>query len=136
MNAIGSAVYTALNGDAALAALGCTGVHYEVAPDTARPPYLTHGPISSLDHYTFGERAWEEHLWTVRAWDVGQSTLRAGQIMDRVDELLTDQQLTAPGQRVIVCRRTERIPTPVEIDDQTGEHIRGAGARYLIGVSP
>lgn len=136
MNAIGSAIYTALAGDATLTSLGCTAVYHELAPPDAEYPFLVHQAVAETDHYTFGERAWEEHVWMVRAWDQGRSTVRAQALMDRVDEVLTDQALTLPGgARQLVCRRTERIPVPAEIDDQTGEHLRGAGARFVIGVA-
>lgn len=136
MNAIGSAIYTALNGDATLTSLGCTAVYHELAPPDATYPFLVHQSVAETDHYTFGDRAWEEHVWMVRAWDQGRSTVRAHQLMDRVDQVLTDQQLTLPaGVRQLLVRRTERIPVPAEIDDQTGEHLRGAGARFLIGVA-
>lgn len=133
---VGSAVRSVLVGDSTLTTThGVTGVHMDVAPRGAAYPFITFALVTGPDIYTFGTRAWTDGLWQVRAWDERPDTARVAQIMERVDELLTDQPLTVTGHRALVVRRTEHLPTVPEIDPTSGLHIRSAGARFQIGVA-
>lgn len=133
---VGSAIATMLAADTTLTGTyGVTGVHLDLGPDAAAYPFVTLGFVTGPDSYTFGTRAWTDGLWQIRAWDDRPSTLRAAQIMERIDDLLTDQTLTVTGHRTLVVRRTEELPTVPEIDPKSGLHVRSAGARFQVGVA-
>lgn len=132
---VGSAIRSALVADSTITSTyGVSGVHMDLAPDGAAYPFVTFALVTAPDIYTFGTRAWTDGMWQVRAWDDRASTGRVASIVERVDEVLTDQALSVSGHRTLVVRRIETLPTLPEID-RSGLHIRSAGARYQIGVA-
>lgn len=135
VNAIGSALYSALNGDATLGSLGMTGVHMDLAPQAASYPFLVFGLVAAQDNYTFGVRSHQETRWQVTAWDEGRSSLRAGRLMDRVDAILTDGTVTVSGYSTMLVRREEQVATSAERDEQTGLELRAQRARFVVVVS-
>lgn len=130
-----TALVAKLGADATLTgALASTGVFYDVAPDDQAYPFITASLVTAPDHYTFGDRAWIEGIWQLRAWDADTSARRAARIMARVDALLTDQTLAVSGHGTLVVRRTESLPSMTDIDRAGGLQVRAEGARFLIGV--
>lgn len=135
VNAMGSALFSTLDGDATLDSLGCAGVYLDMAPQAAAYPFLVIGLVASDDAYTFGVRSHQEAAWQVTAWDQGGSARRAGQLMDRVDQLLTDGTVTVSGYSTLMIRREGQVPTLAQRDEQTGLELRAQGARFMVVVS-
>lgn len=135
VNAMGSALYGALAADATLGSLGCTGVYMDLAPQAATYPFLVLGLVASDDSYTFDVRSHQTAAWQVTAWDQGGSARRAGQLMDRVDQVLTDGTVTVSGYSTLMIRREGQVPTQAQRDEQTGLELRAQGARFLVVVS-
>jgi hypothetical protein len=130
--AAGSALYARLAGDSTLTSLGCTGIYYVTAPQTASAPYLTIQLADSNDTRVFGAKATEREVWVVKGWDHGNSHKRATQMVERVDALLDEYDLVVGGGTAMCCRRLGRLPDLTE--DDNGVLYRQAGARYEIEV--
>lgn len=130
--AAGSAIYARLSGDATLTSLGCTGVHYAVAPQQAAYPYVTIQLMDGTDTRVFGARATVQERWAIQAWDTGGSHKRAKQIAERVDALLDEYDLVVGGGTAMNCRRVGELPDIATEDN--GVLYRQAGARYELEV--
>lgn len=130
--AAGSAIYARLSGDATLTSLGCTGIFYGVAPQSATAPFVTIQLADGEDTRVFGSRATVKQRWLIKGWDEGNSHLRAKRLADRCDALLDEYALVVGGGTVMACRRIGPLPDLVEDDD--GIIYRQAGGRYEIEV--
>lgn len=133
MNAVDAAIVTKLAADATLTALGVTGVFRLRAPQGQALPYVIAGQQAGGDRYTLARRAWRDLVYQVRAVDGGESAVRANQINDRADALLTDQPLAVAGHTTLVVRRT----TAVEFEEiSAGVVYQHVGGLYRIEVAP
>lgn len=130
--ATGSALYARLSGDATLTGLGCTGIYYALAPQSASMPYVTVTLGDGTDSRVFGARATVQERWVIQAWDSGNSHKRATQMMERVDALLDEYDLVVAGGTAMCCRRIGALPDLVQ--DDNGVLYRQAGARYELEV--
>lgn len=130
--AAGSAIYSRLATDTTLTNLGCTGIYYGVAPQTATSPFVTIQLADGEDTRVFGSRATIKQRWLIKGWDEGNSHLRAKRLADRCDALLDEYDLVVGGGTVMACRRIGPLPDLVEDDD--GIIYRQAGGRYEIEV--
>ena len=128
----GTALYARLSGDAALTALGCTGVYYDVAPRSAVTPFVTIQQTGSNDYFVFGARAHTREQWHVKGWCTGDSHLKAKQLAERCDALLDHYALTVGSGTAMSCRRAAELPDLSEASD--GLVYRQAGGRYEIEV--
>lgn len=127
-----TAIYNRLAGDATLASLGCTGVHYSVAPAGAAYPYVTIQMSDAFDTRVFAGRATTQQRWLVKGWDTGNSHKRAKQIAERCDQLLDEYDLVVGGGTAMFCRRLGELPDLTQ--DDNGVLYRQAGARYEVEV--
>jgi hypothetical protein len=137
VNALGSALYARLSGDATLTSLGSTGVYQGIAPQGAALPHITIQMADGFDRRVFGARATVVEEWIVKAWDSGASHKRARQLIERVDALLDEDEAglgTVTGWRLLNLRRSGQLPDMSEIDQ--GVVYRSSGARYEIEVAP
>ena len=130
--ASGSAIYSRLNGDATLTSLGCTGVYYGIAPQTASAPFVTIQLFDGDDTRVFGARATIRERWLVKGWTTGNSHKVAKQMSDRCDTLLDEYDLVVGGGTVMACRRIAQLPDLVE--DDNGVVYRQAGSRFELEV--
>lgn len=112
-----AAILATLNGDATLAAQVVDGWYYDAAPpNVQRFGIVSRIPSGPTDVPTFGGRAFEDHEFLIK---VVMRTTAGGDIKAaaaRVDALLDDQPLTAPGYAWMTVHRTEFVRI-TEVDD-------------------
>lgn len=130
--ATATAIYTRLTSGTALTAIGCTGVHYGVAPEGSQHPYVTIALVSGTDSRVFGAKATVREQWAVQAWDKGASHKRAKQLIDAVDGLLDEYDVPVGAGTAMCCRRIGELPDLSE--ESKGVVYRQAGARYELEV--
>lgn len=129
---VATALVSRLTAGTTLTALGCTGVHYGVAPQGAALPYLTVQLTDGTDTRVFGHRATVRQGWAVQAFDSGASHKRAKQIAEAADALLDEWPLAYTGGTVMACRRLGELPDIAR--EENGVTYRQAGARYEVEV--
>jgi hypothetical protein len=114
-------IYNKLAADATLIGLLPDGVWLEVAmPSSTGVPrtkfaIVSHVPISR-DVGVFGRRAYEEHLYMVKAVTRDLSPKTANSAADRINELLEDTPIAVEGYTWMTTHRTDWIELQ-EIDD-------------------
>lgn len=137
MDAIATALYTALNGDTTLkTTLGVTGVYQGVAPAGATYPLVTFQLADGMDRRVFGASATQWTEWLIKGWDVGPSHKKAKGIADRVNALLDEKEssLSPTGLTVLCVRRVRVLPDMTDNDEGQGLLYRSSGARYEVEV--
>lgn len=135
------AVDTALNSRLAadlgtagtLGVLGCTGVYRFQAPQGSVEPYVVFQQQAGTDSYTFAARDVRSLLYLVKAVDASTSGLRAAQMAERIDSLLTDKPLSLTGWTNIRLRRESDVEY-VEVD--AGKTYQHYGALFRVDVRP
>lgn len=125
MNEIDAALYTVLINDAQLGTLGSSGVYHMLALAGAMLPFMTYGKQSGEDVYTQGQRAGRVLLYQVKMVAADISVLAANNIMDRVDELLTDVPLTLTSWINTYIRRVADIEYAEVIEGRVFMHVGG-----------
>lgn len=136
MRPVDTALYSRLAGDlgtATLGTLGCTGVYRFQAPQGSAEPYVIYQQQAGTDSYTFSARDGRSLVYLVKAVDVGPSGLRAAQMAERIDTLLTDKPLTLSGWQNLRLRRESDVEY-TEID--AGKTYQHYGALYRVDVRP
>jgi hypothetical protein len=103
-NAVMSAIYAALSGDAALSALLGGGVISDRLMERAKLPAIVLSAIDSRDYSTASE-AGEEHFITLDIWADGQGRKAALTIAARVKALLHDVSLSLGSEHHLVAIR-------------------------------
>jgi hypothetical protein len=96
-------------------------IYYQLAPETAAPPFVIFSQQSGTPVYAFSERAYDNDLWLVKAVDRGGSADVADDIHARLDDLLTDGALSISGRDQLYLRRE----SDVEYSETVG------GDRYI-----
>lgn len=97
------AVFAALQGDAALAAVLGGARVYDHAPAHAPFPYITFGRSSSSDWSTASEDG-AEHVFSVHVWSRARGKSEVAAIMERVRERLHDADLALGGHVLVNLR--------------------------------
>ncbi|MFN4272140.1 MAG: DUF3168 domain-containing protein [Aliihoeflea sp.] len=115
------AVFAALAGDAALAALLGGSKIYDHAPAGVAFPYLTFGRISVFDWSVDGG-AGVELLFSLNAWSKARGKSEALAIVERTRALLHEAGLELEGHR-LVNLRAERAEAGF-VDDIDTHHAR------------
>ncbi len=102
--ALREALYTALTGDTALQALigNPARVHDDVPPDAAFP-FVTFGDADASDWST-KESLGAEHTVTLHAWSRYEGHKEAQQILETIEALLHDANLTLTGHALVNLR--------------------------------
>jgi hypothetical protein len=96
-------------------------------------PYVVFQQQAGTDSYTFSARDGRSLLYLVKAVDVGSSGLRAAQMAERLDTLLTDKPLSVSGWTNIRLRRESDVEY-VEVD--AGKTYQHYGALFRVDVRP
>lgn len=137
MRPVDTALYSRLAADlgtaGTLGVLGCTGVYRFQAPQGSVEPYVVYQQQAGTDSYTFSARDARSLLYLVKAVDVGPSALRAAQMAERVDALLTDKPLSLTGWTNVRLRRESDVEY-AEVD--AGKTYQHYGALFRVDVSP
>jgi hypothetical protein len=122
------ALYGKMAGDTTLtnllgtAASGYTrAIYYQLAPQGADEPYVIFQQQAGTPRYTFGERAYDNDLWLVKAVDENIDADPVDTIASRLDALLTDGTINISGRVQLYLRRESDI-SYAEVAD---------GVRYL-----
>jgi hypothetical protein len=100
LNSIQKAIYTTLTSDSALMAK-ITGV-FDNVPDNQPYPYITIGEATSSRFRTFS-RFGEEVFITLHIWSQYAGFKEANDILNDMNRLLADQNLTTSGWDTISC---------------------------------
>lgn len=127
MNAVATAIYSKLTGDATLIALlaSSTSVYERVAPEGATMPYVVFFKSDARPRYTLKSRSHIQHLYTIKAVTESPADAidgePAGDIDERIDTLLgTDGTLTISGRTLLYCRRREDMP---DYDEKQSDRV-------------
>lgn len=129
MNALETALYARLSGDATLAALATGGVWRGNAPTGTTGSIVAFSQVSGSDDYSLKQRAMTQYNYLIKGVTIGESATSAWQIADRIDTLLTDQTLTLASGSVMSVRR-DTIMSFTEHDG--GETYQHAGGYFII----
>lgn len=137
MRPVDTALYSRLAADlgtaGTLGTLGCTGVYRFQAPQGSVEPYVVYQQQAGTDSYTFSARDARSLVYLVKAVDVGPSGLRAAQMAERIDALLTDKPLSLTGWTNVRLRRESDVEY-AEVD--AGKTYQHYGALFRVDVSP
>jgi hypothetical protein len=114
-----------------LGVLGCTGVYRFQAPQGSVEPYVVFQQQAGTDSYSFSARDGRSLVYLVKAVDVGPSGLRAAQMAERIDALLTDKPLSLTGWTQLRLRRESDVEY-VEVD--AGKTYQHYGALFRVDV--
>lgn len=147
------ALYGKLAGDGTLTAmLGAAPSNYaqaiynEVAPEGFAFPYVIFNKQSGMPVFTFADQhppsgtgtgpttigsSYETELWQFRAIDKGTVSDTAEAIAKRIDELLTDANLSISGQSLMYLRREGSALSYSEVEDGVRIIYRGALYRLI-----
>lgn len=98
------AVYSALSGNAALAALLGGPRIYDDVPHAAAYPFVTMGQTSSSDFGTATEDG-EEHILTLHVWSAAGGRSEAQLLMGAVRDVLHNAPLTLSGHTLVNLRQ-------------------------------
>ena len=119
---IDTALLGRLANDAALRALLPDGVWFDTGPPNMRR-FAILSVVISNDIAQFGRRAIESTIYRVKAVMLMQAGVPGGDIQAaalRIDELLEDAPIAAPGYGWMTCFREERLrETEVDEHDAT-----------------
>lgn len=128
-----AALYSTLTGDSTLGALLSSGtaVYDALAPVEAVFPYVIFQKAAGTPAYTFAARAFEVEVFTIKGVTKGPSAVRAGQIADRIDTLLTDAALSITNGTLMYCRREADLDYP---ESSLGDVFRHCGGSYRLYV--
>lgn len=135
MIALNQALYNKLKGDAALIALlaaGTASIFQRLAPENETTPYCIYQQQAGVAAYTLAGPSWTDFVFTVKGITEGPSMQRAGQIQDRLEELLTNGELTVAGRDHLYLRREADVEYAEVVDGRRYNH---AGADFRIWVA-
>lgn len=99
-----TAIFAALNGNAALIALVGAGHVYDTPPAGALPPYVVIGDETANDYGSTAGDA-QEHTITVHTWSEKPSTLQCKQIMRAVRDALHTASLVLGSGNLVYLRQ-------------------------------
>lgn len=133
VNAVKAGLYAALAGDSTLTAfVGSDAVYDGVAPQGKATPYIIFQKLTGVASYAFSGLAFDTHTFLVKAVDEDPSAATVGSIAERIDAVLTDQDITLSSGTIMVLRRQQDIDYPEVADGRTFRHV---GALYTVGVT-
>jgi hypothetical protein len=134
-SAIDAALIDRLYQDPTLKALMPDGVYMDQAPPNAQR-FVIVSLIDEADVPKFGGRAYEDHLFLVKAVALSTSGANVKGATHRIDELLEDQPLTVAGYTWMAIHRERRIRyTEVdEIDASIRWYHRGGQYRCQFSI--
>lgn len=131
-NALNTAVYSALSGNANLTtALGGTAIYYQQAPDNTAPPYVTFRYITGNPENDHGNDVRNEVL-LIMAWTA--SPAQGGTIDNHCGTTLHRKQLTVSGYTVFWQVRETEIT--VLDNEPNKDKLYGHGAYYRVRMTP
>lgn len=135
MNALETALYAALTGDATLTALlsSASAVYNQQAPQGAEFPFVIVQQMARTPVWTLDEISLEDTIYQVKGVTVGQSMKTAGDIADAIDGVLNDGDLTITGYALRYSRRTGAVSYTETVD---GKRFNHQGAMYRIMADP
>lgn len=130
------AIHDYLAADAALLALvhgnSVESIYERSAPQEAVFPFVVYFKSASSPDYDFGSHV-DEEIWTIKGVDKGDSSFRAQQIADELEEVLHDAPLAIAGHYTLYCRREEDLDMA---EVEKGATIHHAGALYRLYKQP
>ena len=134
---IDDALLTRLNSDTTLRSLAPDGAWLYAAPQNARR-FILVSHVLWEDEAVFGKRGLERVVYPVQTKFMVSGTAEAEAAAYRIDQLLEDVPLVAPGYTGAACYREERI-ADTEIDEADASlrwQIRGGHYRVEMSVNP
>jgi hypothetical protein len=131
------ALYGKLAGDSTLNGLLASpptgwskSIFYQVAPETARFPFIVFSKQSGVPTESFGDpSAIENDVWLVKAIDSDSTADDAEAIQARIATLLNDATLSISGAALLYLRRQSDVDYS-EVSD--GTTYRHAGSLYKL----
>lgn len=141
MNALDSAVYTALTASTAITSQTSGGtaspsVYHWLAPEGSDPPYVIYQTQSpSLPYRTHGYPVvYEDVTLTVKGVTEGHSALAAGSIASSIASLLNGSVLTITGYTVLLLRREQDVDYLEVLPG--GQRYHHRGGQYRVWAAP
>lgn len=130
---IRTALYTKLNVVSVTALLpdGSAGIQHAVARPGSRFPYIIFNKQSGVPERAFGENAYDDYIWLVKAVDRNTSSSAAEDIAKAIDDLLDYGSLAVTGGTTLAVLRDSDVDYPETDGDQTYRHH---GANYRLDI--
>lgn len=126
MNALNTAIYSRLTGNAPLMAQLPGGVHSRRAPQGTSGRYLVYTKMSGVKGYTFGEApSIDRYIYFFKVVETAGSAAAARTALDAALTLLTATPLTVTGYQVLLVRR--------EADTEYDELLSGGAVVQHVG---
>ena len=126
-------LYQRLTADLDLAALLATNasIYHAQAPASAAFPYIVFHKQAGTPTYTFqtGGAAFDNEVWLVKGIDRNTSSNTVDAIANRLDEVLTDGNITVSGKEVMYLKRESDVEY---LETVEGVQYRHAGAFYRL----
>lgn len=125
------ALYAKITGAEAVTKLlaSSKAVHHGVAPAQAPFPYVIVNQQAGRPEYVFGDTAWDQQVWLVKAVDRGSTSNTAEDIAAALNELLTEGSLSITGGTLFDLRRESDVDYIEADGDQLYRHH---GALYRL----
>lgn len=101
-----------LRGDSTLAsylAAGTASIYNGIGAQDSVAPKVTVHKQAGTPQYTLSAKAWENEIYTIKAITKGPSMGLAGTIAERIDAVLSDQQISVSGGSAFYLRRESDI---------------------------
>lgn len=131
---VDAAIAAKLAGDPTLTATLPGGVFFDVPPPGATK-FVVLTLETHVDMYEFQDRAWEEFTYLVKAVTLGTSGSDVKAAAARIDALLHDAVIVAPGFQCMRCQRIEYV-RDTEVDDETDARWQHRGGYYEVWMQP
>lgn len=126
-----TAIYGKLTATRAITTLISRRVYHAIAPDEAGYPLVIFHKQSGTPVDTFGERAWINQVWLVKAVDRASSSTAAEDTQAAIIDTLTDDTLTVAGGTIFDLRYLSDIDY---IEVENGVQYRHHGALFRVVV--
>lgn len=131
MNALETAIYSALSGDSSLTTkLGGSYIYNQVAPQGQDPPYVIFAKAGGGDENITPHRM-RNYAYLVKGVSAGKK--EAGEVDDLCDAVLEGTTLTVTGWTNFYCYREDDVSYTEVMRDGTVRYH--SGAYYRIRVS-
>jgi len=133
VNAVVKALREELLADAPLVALLADpkAVWEDVAPQGSGHPFVVISLNSGPKEFTLDGLAFDKPRYLIKAVDPSSSAVKAGQIADRVEAVLTDADLTIAGRHHAYLRPESDVAYSEVKDGKTYRHRGGLYRLYV-----
>ena len=130
------ALYAKLTGASSVTSLleSATAVYGYIAPQNAGHPFVIFRDLDDAPVWRLNGKAYEAHLYEIRAVTEGNSFAIAADIDAAIESLLNDGTLTVDGHGLMYIRKESGLPPFPEVAE--GQRYNHKGSLYRIWLRP